>query len=249
MNGGSLAVVLMLAAVLELETSWAGPATTEELVETGRLLALLLDAGRITIANKQPLINDRKRGDKGYSPVVFEQELSENFRQRTGLNLFSLQQSNVPEVAKQLLPSLVQASKKTVGDVRHIINLEGIGFKGFIPAVFGTTTASTFRSYTEVYLRQTMNPARNPQNAPDEFERRMLARFADPTYPRQSDGILSEVVNEGKAVRVMLPLYYQKACLACHGEPKGERDLSGYPKEGAKEGDLGGAISVKLQVP
>jgi hypothetical protein len=56
-------------------------------------------------------------------------------------------------------------------------------------------------------------------------------------------------VNGGKAVRVMLPLYYQKACLACHGEPKGERDLSGYPKEGAKEGDLGGAISVKLQVP
>jgi Protein of unknown function (DUF3365) len=94
-----------------------------------------------------------------------------------------------------------------------------------------------------------MNPARNSQNAPDEFERRMLARFADPTYPRQSDGILSEVVNDGKAVRVMLPLYYQKACLACHGEPKGERDLSGYPKEGAKEGDLGGAISVKLEVP
>jgi hypothetical protein len=115
MNGGSLAVVLMLAAVLELETSWAGPATTEELVETGRLLALLLDAGRITIANKQPLFNDRKRGDKGYSPVVFEQELSENFRQRTGLNLFSLQQSNVREVAKQLLPSLVQARQEDRG--------------------------------------------------------------------------------------------------------------------------------------
>ena len=30
------------------------------------------------------------------------------------------------------------------------------------------------------------------------------------------------------------------------GEPKGEKDISGYMKEGAKEGDLGGAISVKL---
>ncbi|HLF85664.1 MAG TPA: histidine kinase, partial [Nitrospiria bacterium] len=30
--------------------------------------------------------------------------------------------------------------------------------------------------------------------------------------------------------------------------PKGEKDISGYAKEGAKEGDLGGAISVKLAV-
>jgi hypothetical protein len=34
--------------------------------------------------------------------------------------------------------------------------------------------------------------------------------------------------------------------LSCHGEPKGQPDVSGYKKEGAKEGDLGGAISVKV---
>jgi general secretion pathway protein A len=44
----------------------------------------------------------------------------------------------------------------------------------------------------------------------------------------------------------MLPLYYNKACLDCHGEPKGQRDITGYPREGGKEGELGGAISVKL---
>ncbi len=44
----------------------------------------------------------------------------------------------------------------------------------------------------------------------------------------------------------MLPLYYGKGCMGCHGEPKGETDVSGYKKEGAKEGDLGGAVSVKL---
>jgi hypothetical protein len=99
-----------------------------------------------------------------------------------------------------------------------------------------------------VYLRQTMNSPRNPRNAPDEFEVKMLATFSDPSYPRQGEKILSEVVDGGKAVRVMLPLYYGKGCLACHGEPKGERDVSGYAKEGAKEGDLGGAISVKLEI-
>ena len=33
-------------------------------------------------------------------------------------------------------------------------------------------------------------------------------------------------------------------CLACHGSPKGEIDITGYPKEGANEGDLGGVISI-----
>ena len=38
-------------------------------------------------------------------------------------------------------------------------------------------------------------------------------------------------------------------CLRCHGGPKGERDISGYTKEGGKEGELAGAISVKLPLP
>jgi len=50
-------------------------------------------------------------------------------------------------------------------------------------------------------------------------------------------------------VRVLLPLFYGKDCLSCHGTPKGERDVTGYPREGAKEGDLGGAISVKIPRP
>ena len=36
------------------------------------------------------------------------------------------------------------------------------------------------------------------------------------------------------------------SCLSCHGEPKGELDITGYPKEGAHEGDLGGIISITL---
>ena len=44
----------------------------------------------------------------------------------------------------------------------------------------------------------------------------------------------------------MMPIYYQRECLACDGEPKGEWDISGYPKEGAGEGDLAGAISVEI---
>ena len=48
------------------------------------------------------------------------------------------------------------------------------------------------------------------------------------------------------AFRMLLPEYYTDSCLTCHGEPKGEIDVTGYPKEGGKAGDLGGAISIVL---
>jgi hypothetical protein len=45
---------------------------------------------------------------------------------------------------------------------------------------------------------------------------------------------------------MMTPDYYAASCLICHGSPKGETDITGYPKEGGKEGDLGGVISIVL---
>jgi general secretion pathway protein A len=43
-----------------------------------------------------------------------------------------------------------------------------------------------------------------------------------------------------------MPLFYNKQCLVCHGSTKGEVDISGYEKEGFKDGDLGGTISITL---
>jgi general secretion pathway protein A len=43
----------------------------------------------------------------------------------------------------------------------------------------------------------------------------------------------------------LTPIYYSKDCLVCHGNPKG-LDISGYPREGAQEGDLAGAISIQI---
>ena len=222
-----------------------------EVVETGRLLAILLDAGRVTIGANQSLINDPERGDKNFTPEVFEKQLIAKFKERANVDLVNLKTEKVPELAKKLLPALVDAEKQVVTDYQIVINKQGVGFKGFIPATFGTQAAAKFRPKTGAYLKQTMNPPRNPKNTPDEFEARVLKAFADPSYPRQGEKIISETVKDvdgGKAIRVMLPLFYLKGCLPCHGEPKGEKDISGYMKEGAKEGDLGGAISVKIQL-
>ena len=220
----------------------------QDLVETGRLLAILLDSGRVTVGASQPLINDAGKGDKGFTPEVFEKQLIEKFRTRSGVDLAKLKATNVPETAKTLLPELVAASKKTVASNQTTINRQGVGFKGFTPAHFGTQAAAEFSVKTGIYLKQTTTDAllRNPKNKADDFEAGMLKQLNDASYPRQGDMILSETVEGGKAVRVLLPLFYGKACLGCHGEPKGQTDISGYKKEGAKEGDLGGAISVKL---
>jgi hypothetical protein len=72
------------------------------------------------------------------------------------------------------------------------------------------------------------------------------ARFAVPGW-NKSGYLAEEAQLNGKpAYRLLIPEYYEASCLSCHGEPKGERDISGGRKEGGKLGDLGGAISAAI---
>lgn len=237
-----LSVVFSLIALVGPGLAFAGA----DVVETGRLLAILLDAGRGAIAANQPLINDASKGDKGFTPDVFAKQLAEKFKARTNVDLGNLKGSGVPELAQKLLPELVEASKQTVANNLDKINKPGVAYKGFTPAHFGTQTANVFSDKSSIYMKQTTTDEllRNQKNKADAFEAGMMKKFGDSAYPRQGDKIASETT--GGDVRVMLPLFYGKGCMGCHGGPKGEMDVSGYKKEGAKEGDLGGAISVKL---
>jgi len=243
----SIGAVFLIAILLP---SAGHPGTQEDAAETGRLVAILLDAGRVTVAKNQELINDPTKGNKDFTAIVFEHQLSTEFQERTGIALGALEQATVPPMAKPLLARLLEESKKTVHSYQTVINIPGLRYKGLIPATFGTETASRFQNWSGVYLKQTA-PAhllRNQKNKPNNDEAAALARLADPASVSRSGGILADVESGGEAIRVILPLYYGQTCLACHGEPKGERDISGYPKEGAKEGDLGGAISVRIPI-
>ncbi len=244
----NMVIVAFLAILVGVGFSPQPVLADADAIETGRLLAILLDTGRVTIGANLSLINDPEKGDKGFTPEVFEKQLNEKFKERAKVDLANLKNEKVPASAKDLLPKLVEASKSTVADYQPVINKQGVAFKGFIPATFGTQAAAKFSAKSGIYLKQTTHDGllRNPKNKADEFEAGVLKKFADPAYPRQGEKIISEVVDGGKSLRVLLPLFYGKGCLGCHGEPKGEKDISGYMKEGAKEGDLGGAISVKL---
>ena len=217
-------------------------------VETGRLLAILLDSGRVTIAGVQALINDPEKGDKGFTPEVFEEGVIAKFKERSGIDLTRIKTEKIPAQARQLLPMLVEAGKKVVATYQPILNKQGLAYKNFIPATWGTQAAAIFTARTGTYLKQTTleEVLRNPKNKADEFEAAVMKKFADPAYPRQGEKIVNEMVDGGRTTRVMLPLFHVKGCLPCHGEPKGERDISGYIREGGKLGELAGAISVKL---
>jgi len=220
-----------------------------ELSETARLLAVLLDSGRVVVGRAQATINNPRLEDKGFSSSVFEGQLRKEFMARTRHDLHNLAVAPIPETAKPLLLRLGFFMQKAVHDAQPLINKKGIGFKGFIPATFGTQVAELFSKDTGLKLRQIGPPGvapRNPNNKPDEQEEQLLYAIRR-NHPRVGDHMIENPEKSG--VHVILPLFYNKQCLACHGSPKGEIDISGYEKEGFKDGDLGGAISITVPFP
>lgn len=248
MNDRPWLPLITLALVVGIGPVQAAPPEQlrAEAEETARLLAKLLQAGRLVIEQNQTLIDDPHRGDKGFTPDVFERQIHDVFRQRTGIDLIAPAVKSspaIPPLARTLLPALIDAGKDVIRDAQVVINQRGIGYKNFIPATFGSQAAARFSKRSHIQLKQTAIQPRNPKNEPDEYEASVLRWLAGRP---NSDAYVSELTESGKTLRVMMPIYYQRECLACHGEPKGEWDVSGYPKEGAGEGDLAGAISVKI---
>lgn len=218
-----------------------------EAEETARLLAKLIRAGRLVIDQNQAVIDDSHKGDKGFTPDVFEQQLIEEFRKETTIDLRTLASTPssvlIPPLAKELLPAFVLASKEVVRDAQVVINQRGVGYKNFIPATYGSQAARRFTSQSHVRLKQTTLQPRNPKNEPDEYEASVLKWLSGRP---NAEAYVSELTDRGRTLRVVMPIYYVKDCLKCHGEPRGDLDISGYPREGAREGDLAGAITVTV---
>ena len=222
---------------------WA-QAPREETEKTAQLLATLLNVGRFIVERNQTLIDDPRKGDKGFTPEVFEQQVLDEFIRQTNIDL-KRPSSDFPALAKELLPALLRSSKEVVADAQLVINQRGIGYKNFIPATFGSQAARKFSSRSHVKIKQTTLNPRNPKNTPDAYEENLLKRLA--TQPALQSPIIEWLDNE-KTLRTLTPIYYSQDCLACHGSPRGILDISGYPREGAQEGDLAGAISIQIPV-
>jgi Protein of unknown function (DUF3365) len=211
-------------------------------------LANLLRAARAVIASNQELINDPSGGEKGLTGQVVLDRAIAGFQKDTNLDPRTVD----PDSRQgRLFQAQMAAIREVVDSQQELINREGIGFKGFVPAVFGRLVNERFKvkvgDLARIKVTAPVELVRNRSARPDPWETQHIeAELLDPAWPK-GQIFTAETEQEGRTVfRILVPEYYSAGCLSCHGEPRGEIDITGYPKEGGQLNDLGGVISVML---
>jgi hypothetical protein len=254
---GSLGVALAgatvagLCVVLALALAGNVPAfsrAAEDDAQIAKSLATMLRAGRTVISRNQDRINDPNVSNKGIDGKMVLAEASALYQQSTHIDPVTIDPSS-------LHGKLIRMQMDSIAEVMDVhqetINRQGVGFKGFIPAVFGRLVNEAFgrraAGIAEMKVTAPLNLIRNPKVRPDAWELDAIqTHLMSPSWPKDQPYTATAAVNGAQAQRTLIPEYYGRSCLACHGSPKGEIDITGFPKEGASEGDLGGIISIAL---
>ncbi len=211
-------------------------------------LAAMLRAGRTVISANQARINDPALGPKGLDGKTVLAAALAGFTKATGADPLA---SDPASRGGKLLRAEMDAIVAVMDAAQSDIDTQGVGFKGFIPAVFGRLVSEEFgkRAGGLAHMKVTapIDRVRNRASRPDPFEAKVIgAQFLAPGWTRGAAFAATVTQNGGEVFRVMAPEYYAPSCLACHGGPKGSIDVTGYPREGFAEGDLGGVISISL---
>ena len=237
--------VLVIAAALNLP---AFSRTGDDDDAIAKSLAAMLRAGRTVISKNQDRINDPNVGSKGIDGKMVLAEASAIYQQSAGVNPGSIDPNS-------LHGRLIHMQMDFIVEVMDVhqdtINRQGVGFKGFIPAVFGRLVNEAFgrRATGIAEMKVTAPPylIRNQKVRPDEWELAAIqTQLLSPSWPKDKAYSAAAAKGGVAAERTLIPEYYGRSCLGCHGAPKGEIDITGFPKEGASEGDLGGIISITL---
>lgn len=162
------------------------------------------------------------------------------------LSLQNAQAENEAREKAEVLASEMRAAWDFVDMNQDVINRAEDGTfrtKHLVCVVAAKSISMLFTSETDYSIRFTNDTPRQAANAPDAFEQEALAAFnADPDRKA-----FWRVVDAGDGTRVFRytePLYVTESCLECHGDPVGELDQYGYPKEGMQVGQVGGAMSI-----
>ena len=162
------------------------------------------------------------------------------------LSLQNAQAENEAREKAEVLAAEMRAAWDFVDMNQDVINRAEDGTfrtKHLVCVVAAKSISMLFTTETDYSIRFTNDTPRQAANAPDEFEQEALAAFnADPERKA-----FWRVVDAGDGTRVFRytePLYVTESCLECHGDPVGEPDQYGYPKEGMQVGQVGGAMSI-----
>ncbi|TKB88647.1 MAG: DUF3365 domain-containing protein [Nitrospira sp.] len=237
-QGAMLLAVGMAATTLV----WNVPARAGIEVEVAEHLIKLVKIGRVIVSEQMETINDASKAEKGFTGNHMAGQILERFKKTTKLDL------RIPNVVPQanLYLTLVQAERDVVDEAQPVINRAGIAFKGFIPAVFAKRVGDQFYEKSGIRLKLTAIDYRNTNNKPDDFEAEVLRMFSDSRHPKGQPYVRSTMVDGQPVLRMMDPEYVGPTCLVCHGVPRGALTAGGMKKDGWKDGDLAGAISIVL---
>lgn len=237
-------------AIVFATTLTSSPVHSAENDDTvlGEHLAALLRAGRGVVSKHQDLINDPAIGDKGIDGAGVVEDAVAAYTEAVGAPPLS---DDLPERERRLMQALMDSMSEVVDEHEAQIDTPGLGFKGFIPAIFGRLVGERFAEKvgTEAHIKVTapVNLVRNRKARPDDWERQVIEkRFLQPDWERGTPFTEISEIGGRSAFRMLMPEYYSASCLTCHGQPAGEVDVTGYPKEGGSEGELGGAISITI---
>ena len=231
----------LVAGTFSVPTAWASDEAT------AKEMATLFRAARAVIGKHQKHINDPEVGDKGLSADSVIEQAKANYKKATGYDLVVDPETQ----AGEFLQAELDAIRAIMDENQDLINEKGKGLKGFLPAVFAANiadrTSAILSGRAEIKLTAPKEYVRNRKNRPDKWEANVIeTMFKSPDHPKDKT-FSEETQKDGKQVfRFILPEYYKESCLNCHGDPKGELDITGGKKEGGKLGDLGGAISVTI---
>lgn len=117
-------------------------------------------------------------------------------------------------------------------------------YQGLHCAIAGRSIGNLFSTQTEYTTRFVNFNPRNVNDEPDEWEAAALTVFGSDPAVKEYYGF--EEFNGEPMFRYSAPMTIEENCLQCHGEPAGELDVTGMPKEGWTLGDIGGAISIAM---
>lgn len=116
-------------------------------------------------------------------------------------------------------------------------------YQGLHCAIVGRSIGALFTSQSSYSTKFVNFEPRNRADVPDAFESAALTAFNDGSATEYY-----EIADVGgvEVFRYAAPMRIEENCLECHGEPAGEIDVTGFPKEGWQLGDVGGAISLVM---
>src|SRR3546814_235326 len=137
-SGSKTVFALALIAAVMIAPYGTGAEDERKIAES---LAEFLRSARAVIGSSQPLINRASAEDKGLTGDEVVRRAVEIYRETTGTDPLAIDPASREG---ELLRAQMAAVREVMDENQTTINNPSLGFKGFVPAVFGRMVSERF---------------------------------------------------------------------------------------------------------